>query len=329
MRAEGTLIAFRHCIGVLNFGTNGGNMNLKLKIGTVSLLAFLAAGCEPPTVNTNVNVNTSLDNKTNVNASNADSNASNMNASAAISEVKEPEKYQAKITLSLQAENTAGQNSALPNIAAVVARNGEKRRMEFTLPNGQKAVYLETGGKNLVVLPGRNQYAELNEQSTGLNVRSLMMPEQIVRQMQNMQGVKRVGEETVNGRAAVKYVYESVTDTKSQAGNVETESYFLVDKETGLPLRSETVSESQGGSVQGFKGIRIITEMSDITTEVPDELFAEPTDLQKVDEAQIRGQVETVFAVVMNVLTQALKTAQTAQPAQPAANSNANAANAR
>ena len=222
--------------------------------------------------------------------------------------------------MSLEAENTAGQNSALPGLVSMIARDGSNRRMEFTMPNNEKVIYLETNGKNLVVLPGRKQYAELNEQSTGVNVRSLMMPEQIVKQMQNMQGVKRAGEETVDGRSVIKYTFQSNTDTKTQAGNVETESYFLVDKETGLPLRSETVSESQGGNVQGFKGLKVITQMSEIKTDVPADLFAEPTDLQKVDEAQIRGQVNLVFNVVTGILTQALKSAQTAQP--PAANSN-------
>lgn len=296
-------------------------MNLTLKIGTVSLVGLMAFGCQPPAVNTNANVNTSLDNKTNTNSANSNpANASDMNTSGSISEVKEPEKYQAKISLSLQAENTAGQNSALPGLTSLVARDGANRRMEFTLPNNQKIIYLETNGKSLVVLPERKQYAELNENSTGVNVRSLMMPDQIVRQMQNMKGVKRAGEETVDGRNVIKYTYQSVTDTKTRAGNVATESYFLVDKETGLPIRSETVSESQGGNVQGFKGLKFVTQMSDIKTEVPADLFAEPTGLAKVDEAQIRGQIDLVFNVVANVISQAMKAAQTA----PAANSNSN-----
>ena len=290
-----------------------------LGTGTIFIFGLMAFGCQQPTVNTNTNVNTSLDNKTNLNSTNMNSNSMNTNSSAAISEVKEPEKYQAKVVLTLEAENTAGQNSALPGLTALVARDGANRRMEFTLPNNEKVIYLESNGKNLVLLPGRKQYAELNEQSTGVNVRSLMMPEQIVKQMANMQGVKRVGEETVDGRSVIKYAFEAKTDTKTQAGNVETESYFLVDKETGLPLRSETVSESQSGNVQGFKGLRVITQMSEIKTDVPTDLFAEPTDLQKVDEAQIRNSVNLVFNVITGVLTQAMKSAQTTQPA---ANSN-------
>lgn len=298
-------------------------MNLTLKIGTISLVSLLAFGCQPPAVNTNVSVNTSLDNKTNTNSASSNlANASDMNTNGSISEVKEPEKYQAKINLSLQAENTAGQNSALPGLTSMVARDGSNRRMEFTLPNNQKIIYLETNGKSLVVLPDRKQYAELNEQSTGVNVRSLMMPDQIVKQMQNMQGVKRAGEETIDGRSVIKYTFQSMTDTKTQAGNVATESYFLVDKETGLPIRSETVSESQSGNVQGFKGIKVVTQMSEIKTEVPADLFAEPTDLAKVDEAQIRGQIDLLFSVVTNVISQAIKSAQTA----PAANSNSNTA---
>lgn len=301
-------------------------MNLTLKIGTISLVGLIAFGCnQPATVNTNTNVNTSLDNKTNSNSMNANlANTSDVNSGGTISEVKEPEKYQAKINLSLQTENTAGQNSALPGLIALVARDGANRRMEFTLPNNEKIIYLETGGKNLVLLPNRKQYAELNEQSTGVNVRSVMMPDQIVKQLQGMKGVKRVGEETSDGRSVIKYSYQSMTETKTQAGNVETESYFLVDKETGLPLRSETVAESQGGNVQGIKGGRVVTQMSEIKTDVPADLFAVPTDLQKVDEAQIRTQITLVTNVLTGIISQALKSAQTAPAANSTANTNIN-----
>lgn len=299
-------------------------MNLILKIGTISLIGLIAFGCQGPAeVNTNSNVNTSLDNTTNTNSMNT--NLTNIsNSSATMSDVKEPEKYQAKINLSLQAENTSGQNSALPSLGAAIARDGSNRRMEFMIPtNNEKVIYLETGGKSLVVLPNRKQYAELNAESTGFNVRSLMMPDQIVKQMQNVQGIKRAGEETVDGRSVIKYTYQSLTETKSEAGNVETESYFLVDKETGLPIRSETISESQGGNVKGFKGIKVVTQMSDIKTDVPTDLFAVPADYQKVDEAQIRSQINLVFSVIANVLSQAVQSAQSAQ-ATPAANTNTN-----
>ena len=65
--------------------------------------------------------------------------------------------------------------------------------------------------------------------------------------------------------------------------------------------------------------------MSDIKTDVPADLFAEPTDLQKVDEAQIRGQVNLVFNVVTGILTQAVEIRADGATA-PAANSNSRTA---
>ena len=292
---------------LIKFEIRGENMKKILGIGTVFISSLIFIGCQQPTVNTNTNVNTILDNKTNTNVN---TNVNSSAPTAGIIETKEPDKYQAKVTLSFEAQTAQKNNMATPPIIAMVARNGSNRRMEFTLPNSEKVVYLEANGKNMILLPGRKQYAELNEQSTGFSMRSMMMPEQIVKQMSNIQGVKKVGEEKFEGRDAVKYAYESMTDTKTQAGKVETEGYFLVDKETSLPLRAETVSESQSGNVQGFKGVKFITQMSDIQTEVPDDLFAEPTGFQKVDEQQVRGQVDLIFSVAMTFLQNIAKTAQ-------------------
>ena len=108
-----------------------------------------------------------------------------------------------------------------------------------------KVVYLDTAGSNYLILPNRRQYAELNQDTLGFDVRRMLMPEQIVNQVKGMQGVERVGEETLNGRQVVKYRYAAVANTQTQAGQVGTESYLLVDAETGLPLRSETMSQSQ------------------------------------------------------------------------------------
>ena len=86
--------------------------------------------------------------------------------------------------------------------------------MEFNMPSGDKLIYLETGGKNLVFLPNRKQYAELTKESTGIDVRSMMTPDQIVSQVKNMKGVERVGEEKYGDRDAIKYHYSAITDTK-------------------------------------------------------------------------------------------------------------------
>jgi hypothetical protein len=195
--------------------------------------------------------------------------------------------------------------------------------MEFAMPNGEKLIYIERGGKQLIVMPQRKQYAELTKEALGFEIRSLMMPETIVKQLNNLKGIERVGEEKIDGRDAIKYRYAATTDTKSQAGQVETESFILVDKETGLPLRSFTNSESQG-NVQGIKGASLVTEINNIRTTAEPSLFAEPTDFAKVPPEQIRQQVDLFFSAATAIVTQMLKSAQTQQTA-PAASPTASA----
>ena len=279
-------------------------------------IVALAAGCQPNTtnsnanlVNTNANISNSFTNSTNT-------NMTNMNSSTSVIESREPEKYQAMVKLSLEALGDQ-QKIALPSVGANVARNGADRRMEFTVPSGEKIVYLDKAGSNYLILPNRKQYAEINQQSVGFEVRRLLTPDEIVKRVQNVQGVQRVGEEQMGGRTVIKYRYEGVANTQTQAGQVETESFLIIDKETGLPLRSETVSQSQtGGNVQGYKGLRFLTEMTDIKTEVDDALFAPPTDFKKVEAEEVRAQVNLIFQVVAQIIGQAM---QSAQPAQPAA----------
>ncbi len=288
----------------------------------VSSLLFLV-GCGAPgatgtnsnLVNSNVNLSNTFTGNTNINAE-----TTSVNPNSAIIETKEPDQYQAIVKLMLQA---TGDNKAtnLPTIQANVARSGADRRMEFNLPTGEKVLYLDKAGTTYLVLPTRKQYAVLDKQSIGFDVRQLMMPEQVVAQVRAVKGVERVGEETVNGRQVVKYRYGAVANTSTTAGQVQTESFFLIDKETGLPLHSETVSQSQGSNVQGYKGLRVITEMSDIKGEVTPALFEVPTDYAKIDAAQVKSQAELIFNAVGLLLNQALNNPQINPNA---ANSNAN-----
>jgi hypothetical protein len=275
---------------------------------------LMLVGCQPDNgvstnkVNTNVNLSNSFNGNTNSNA-----NVSSVNSTSTISETKEPDQYQATVQLKLEA--TSDKNAAaVPAISANVARSGADRRMEFNMPNGDKIVYLDKDGTTYLLLPTRKQYAVLDKDSMGFEVRQLMMPEQIVNQVKGVKGVERVGEENVNGRTVIKYRYAAVTNTQTQAGQVQTESFFLIDKETGLPLHSETVSQSQNGNVQGYQGLRFVTEMSNIKTETTPDLFAAPpADYQKIDSAQVKSQVELIFNAVGLLLKNTLNSAQANQ----------------
>lgn len=279
-------------------------------VALVSAIGFVTA-CQPtaPSVNTNGSSNGNSANAFNSNSNSVNVNAVNSNANTAetsgvIIETKEPEQYQA--TVALKFEVSGAQNAALPPLKANVARNGQDRRMEFDLPNGEKLIYLDREGKQFVISPNRKQYAELNKESIGVDPRRLLMPEQIVNQVKNIKGVERVGEEKFGDRDAIKYRYGAATDTKTQAGTVQTESVVLVDKETGLPLRSATDVASQNGSVQGMKNLSLVTEMSDIKTTVDASLFNEPTEFKKVAPEEVKAQINLIFNAAAALLGQVM-----------------------
>ena len=289
------------------------------------LLVFTSlslVGCQLPnfttnsnTVTANANSNVNLSNlNTNVSTKTTNTNSNNSVVSAVAT--REPEKYQAKITVKLE---TVGdkQTASLPTLTAIIARDGMNHRMEFALPNNEKLIYLDAGDKHFLVSPDRKQYAELNKESLGIEVRQMLMPGQIVEQIKTMKGVEFVGEDQFNSRPVLKYRYGATTNTQTQAGQVNTESFLLVDKETGLPVRSETLSESQGGNVQGVKAIRIVTEMTDIKNDAPTELFAEPTDYKKVEPEQVKAQANLLFNAVTAILGQLIKSAQTTPTVTP------------
>lgn len=274
-------------------------------------LLFISGCGTVPVANTNSNGANSMANSN----LNANANAANANVAVTVPEATEPAEYQATVTMRIEAIGEQ-QSRSLPPLSAKVARSGDDRQMIFTMPAGGRVVFLDRGGQNYLVLPDRKQYAELDRESLGFDVRRMLMPEQIVEQVKGVQGVERVGEEQYNGRAVIRYNYAAVADTESRAGQVATESFLIVDKETGLPLRSETVSRSQsGGNVQGYQGVRVVTEITDVQTDVADEVFAELEGLEKIQSDQVRAQVDMIFSAVANMLVQMMDRPQPTAPA--------------
>lgn len=277
----------------------------------VIAFCFSSFGCQTPQSETSSSVNINA-NGTSVSLANGNLsiNGSSVNMTAnnaeSVIETKEPEQYQANV--SMRVETGGQQTMKLPKLAASVAKMGANRRTELTLPNNEKIIYLEKDGKNYIISPNRKQIGELTKESVGFNVHNLMMPEQVVARVKNLRGVERVGEEKLNGRDVIKYQYASVTDTKTQAGNVAANAYVLVDKETGLPLMSEINTAAQNSSVQGINALKIITEMNDVKTTADAALFEIPADYATVAPEQIRQQVNTAFALATTLLSQILKT---------------------
>ncbi|MGD9628474.1 MAG: hypothetical protein AB7V18_04445 [Pyrinomonadaceae bacterium] len=276
---------------------------LYISLSTAISTLFLGCGTLPSTSNTNdVNVNTNANTANSNTNSNTNTNTTGGNGLTFV----EPNAYQGVIKLTLETVGQQpGQKASMPPLSAVVARSGADRAMEFVLPTNEKVIYLENSSGKFIVLPSRKQFAELTSEALGFEVRRLMMPEQIMQQLKAIPGVKPAGEETVNGRQIMKYVYGNAAETGTQAGTVETESYFLIDKETGLPVRSEIVSQSaSGASVQGVKGIRLVTEMSDIK-ETPDpQIFKVPAEFEKIDQEKVKAQANLLFSAAAALIGQ-------------------------
>jgi hypothetical protein len=281
----------------------------------VFISAIMFAACGGATGNANLS---SVNTNAGVANSIANSNINAVSTTGTSVDAREPEQYQATVRLSFQTMGSGQQQASLPNLGANVARQGNDRVMEFTVAN-EKVIFLDKGGMNYLILPNRKQYAELTKESLGIEVRRLMMPEQIVQQAKAVPGMRFIGEETQNGRQVMKYAYQAQTNTNTSAGTVATESYMIVDKETGLPLRTETVTQSQtGGNVQGVSGVRIVTEMTDIKTTPDPALFNLPTDYAKIDPETVKANINAIFQVVSALVAQGM------QQSNAAANSNSN-----
>lgn len=280
------------------------------------LLGLAGSACQRAD-NTNANTNLSA------NANTSPTTNANANSSPAASltiAAREPEKYRAVLVLS--AETEGGQKTiGIPSLSAEVARNGADRRVSFKLPDGSNLIYLEQGDKHIVIMPSRKQYAELTPEATGFQLQKLMTPGQIVSFLEKVKGVEKVGDDTMNGRSADKYRYAATTNTSTAAGEVKSEAFVYVDKETGLPLKAELYSEASG-NVQGLKGLKIVAEMRDITTTVDDSLFQVPAGLTKVPPEQVRAQIDALTnaaAALIKALLSNMNTAAQTTSASPAA----------
>lgn len=286
----------------------------------LSLLALALGACQRADTNTNTSIN--------ANTTPTIAVASPSPEASPVSAAREPEEYRAVLVFS--AETEGGQKTiGIPSLSAEVARNGADRRVSFKLPDGSDLVYLEQGDKHIVIAPARKQYAELTPEATGFQLQKLMTAGQIVSYLEKLKGVEKVGDDTMNGRPADKYRYATTTNTSTSAGEVKSQAFFFVDKETGLPLRAEIYSEASG-NVQGVKGARIVAEMRDISTTVDDTLFQVPVGFTKVPPEQVRQQIDSftnTVAALVKALISNMNTATTS--ASPAAVASPSASPAR
>ena len=104
---------------------------------------------------------------------------------------------------------------------------------------------------------------------------------------------------------------------------MSSEAFVFVDKETGLPLRSELYTEASG-DVQGVKGAKVVAEMRDISTIVDPTLFEVPLGFSKVPPEQVKQQIDALTntaASLIKALMSNMATANSSPASSPAATS--------
>jgi hypothetical protein len=282
--------------------------NVSKTVTLILALTFTVLGAVACQTATNTNTNT---NTANINATPANANIAS-DSGVTIS-TREPEMYRATLVFTAQTEG-GEKTIGIPALSAEIARNGNDRRVSFKLPDGSDLIYIDHDNKHYVIAPGRKQYAELTPEATGMQIQKLMTPGQLVGRLEKLKGVERVGDEEINGRKAEKYRYATTSNTNTQAGQVSTHAFVYVDKETGLPLRSELFAETSG-DVKGVKGAHFVAEFRDISTTVDPTLFEVPAGMTKVTPEQVRQQIEALTSMVGGLLKAMLGNMQNSNPA--------------
>lgn len=308
-------LQFVQSIDVPNAGFEVAMSTIKISSGLaqakllLSMLIGIALTACQPAANTNTNTNTNLQ------PSNANTNTSSSTETGPTINAREPEKYAATLEFSVE---TQGNEKAIgiPKLSVQVARNGADRRVEFKLPDGTPLIYLDHNNRHYVIAPSKKQYAELSPEATGAQLQKLMTPGQLVATLKEKKGVERVGEEQLNGRTAEKYRYSTSTNTNTKAGEVKAEAFVYLDKETGLPLRTEVNAESSG-DVKGVNAARVVAEMRDLKTEVDAAQFEIPAGYAQVAPEKVRQQIDALTSAVGAILRAMMANMRTESAASP------------
>jgi hypothetical protein len=194
---------------------------------------------------------------------------------------KEPDRYQAtRIITSVEDQN--GTAVTLSN-KIFIARDGEKRREEYSSDASGTVVYLTIAEGRFVLLPAKKLYAELNQASddtgslTTPNDAADFSPERLLHETPDTARYEKLGPETITQRTTTRYRVTSI--------NAASVTLIWIDDALGIPVRSETISP---GSDHGTK---VTVELQDLKQTVDPRVFELPGDYRKVDYRQLVGEM--------------------------------------
>ena len=199
---------------------------------------------------------------------------------------KEPDRYQATRITTFTGTGSTENSSSLQTNQVLIARDGEKRREEYSAGTRGQIVYLEIPAGRFIVLPAQRLYADLStasreteqgnhppdspDDSAGLS------PDQLLNETHAPATYEKLGTETLAGRLTTKYRVVVLNGADSQD-----ETLIWIDEALGLPVKSEAMSKSGGHPST------VTMELKDVKLEVDQALFSWPSDYKKVEARQI------------------------------------------
>jgi len=280
-------------------------------------LALISFGCtSAPVANTNSGVTASVNANANESAT-ANSNASPASEASPFS-AKEPERYSARMIISVQGEANNRQGNA--QWETEFARMDASRRWSVKIPGiNQELIYIERPGLKYLVLPARSQYVELTSEALGFPLGNLLTPSAMMERLKS-RAAENLGVEPVNGRPATKYRFAGAANTGTQAGTIQADTLVYIDEETGLPLRVDLNATTTSGSTG-----RAVLETRDIHLNPDPAIFEVPSGYRKVTSEELKQQVQN-FIMFVRAIAPYLGQQIAVQPPPPAASPNSNRA---
>jgi hypothetical protein len=258
---------------------------LKIFILTVVLALFVAsAACK----------RTGTESNANAGAANGNSTAASDNTSKTPPfSTKEPERYQATMVVT---GSLGGDSPAIPGVSNLlsremqIARDGDRRRVDYELIPGARMSDLQTPAGHFMLLHSKKLYAEVKPGAAGdltaaaRNLPSDFSPEKLINETNPGANYEKLGPEVLNGRNTTKY--RVTTTGKGEGRGLTTETLVWIDESLGMPVKSETVSTGEQS-----RGSKVTMELRDIKQEVDQSLFELPKDYKKVSSEEITAQL--------------------------------------
>lgn len=207
---------------------------------------------------------------------------------------KEPERYQA--TMVVSGSLGGGDSPVIPGVSNLlsremkIARDGERRRVDYELIPGAKMSDLQIPSGHFILLHSKKLYAEVKPGAAGdlttaaRNLPSDFSPEKLINETAPGANYEKLGTEELNGRTVTKY--RVTTAGKGEGRGLSTETLVWIDETLGMPVKSETVSTGERA-----RGSKVTMELRDIKQEVDQSVFELPQDYKKVSAEEITSQM--------------------------------------